>query len=215
MFSIAICLGMLAMLRAEAVQQPTPADLQSKTLAPGDAVLLTDADLTEITLRVLEARPMLSSSPGIKAADAYRAYPSGDSASVIFFPHADSGGVKQAFQVQCERDVPDGAWRCPYIGIRRYMQVEGQDFETRVRAGIGSDVARTLIDATRSVARAGAAPASPPLDTAIMIIEVTDHFLVAWGSGDGQYSVSVQARLRQGGNPRDAQDWETVLEQTD
>ena len=53
-------------------------------------VPLDENDLRMITLQVLEKHPLLSSSPGIKVAEAYRADPSTVQAHVIYYPHVES-----------------------------------------------------------------------------------------------------------------------------
>lgn len=75
--------------------------------APGDEIPLADEDLRQITAQVLRENPMLASSPGIKYARAHRSVHSRDVASVIFYPHSDSAGIKEAFQVSCGRKPSD------------------------------------------------------------------------------------------------------------
>lgn len=179
--------------------------------AADSRVELTDADLSEIRLSVLEARPMLAASAGIKHADAFRGWPPVIHANVIFHPHADSGGVKQAFQVSCERALPDGAWSCPRIGLRRYLTVPGQAWEVRLRADIDSDAARALIEATRETARHAPAVGTQAPEAAISVIAIEDYYLVTWGRADGEQLVSVQARLRDAGHARDPLAWDTAV----
>lgn len=240
--SCALATGMFlvawTVARSPAVAQAAPPATPAEALAAqGHTVPLTESDLQSIMLEVLKQRPLLSASPGIKFAEAYRGYrvtqgssadlevTSGQAARdpavspviqafVIFFPHFDSGGVKQAYQVNCERRHMGGSWDCPWIRIRRYLRVEGQDFETRVIHDIGSDVARALIEATRETARAGAKAKQSVPDTAVIVFPVErKKYVVSWGSSDGQATVDVEAALRNGGDPRNPSDWETrVLE---
>ena len=42
-----------------------------------------------------------------------------DIADVIYYPHAESEGVKQAFQVGCWRQEPSQSWTCDPAEIRR------------------------------------------------------------------------------------------------
>lgn len=116
----------------------------------GDTVPLQASDLRAITTQVLDANPELASSPGIKFAEAYRSARSADFADVIFYPHTDTGGIKQAFQVGCSRSSSDQPWNCEAAEIRRYLQVENQDFEVRVTGDIGSEEALAVVEATRA-----------------------------------------------------------------
>jgi hypothetical protein len=189
-----------------------------------DSVPLDENDLRMITLQVLEKHPLLSSSPGIKFAEAHHVFTvthgqpvaSAVQAQVIYYPHVESAGIKQAFQVVCQRTLPEHAWSCPHVEIRRYLRLETQDFEVRVKGDIGHDAALALIQATRGTAQAGTTDGSEVPDTAIMVIPTGNKYLVSWGTDDGLGGVLVEAWLREGGNPAKSEDWRSrILEPQD
>ena len=151
----------------------------------GDAVPLDEADLRSITLQVLERNPLLASSPGIKFASAQRSVRSTDIASIVYHPHAESAGIKQAFLVRCQRQIPNKSWTCGELEPRRYLQLESQDFEVRLAGDIGSEVALALIEATRGTVQAKATGRAGIPETAILIVPEGDSYLVTWGSPEG------------------------------
>ena len=179
--------------------------------SPGDSVPLDEGDLRMITLLVLERTPLLSSSPGIKSAWAYRSARSSDIADIVFHPHAESAGIKHAFRVHCRRPNPDESWTCGEVRIRRYVQLESQEFEVRVVGDIGIEEALALIQATRRTAQASASDGSPIPETAIIIVPVENGYQVGWGSDDGQQTLSVEAHLKKDGNPAEPDDWQTRI----
>ena len=177
----------------------------------GDSVPLDDSDLRKITLQVLEKNPLLSSSPGIKIASAQRSVRSTDIADIIYYPHAESAGIKQAFQIQCRRQMPNESWTCGEAEIRRYLQLESQDFEVRVTGDIGFEEALALIQATRGTVQASATDRSVIAETAIMIFPEGDRYLVTWGGPEGYQELAVEAHLRDDGNPAEPEDWQTSI----
>ena len=177
----------------------------------GDSVPLDESELREITLQVLEKNPLLSSSPGIKHASAQRSVRSVDIADIIYYPHAESAGIRQAFQIQCRRQMPIKKWTCGEAEIRRYLQIEAQDFEVRVIGGIESHEALALIQATRETMRASATDGSVIPETAILIFPEGDRYLVTWGSPEGYQELAVEAHLRDDGNPTEPEDWQTNI----
>ena len=177
----------------------------------GDEVLLDAHDLREITLQVLDSNPLLSSSPGVKFASALCSVRSVELADVIFYPHADHAGIREAFQVQCRRQGSGQSWTCDDVSIRRYLQLESQAFEVRVTAGIGSDEALALIRATREFLRANAAGGPDIPQTAVMIHPYRDGYLVSWGSPEGHIQMTAQARLSEDGDPADSQAWRASI----
>ena len=205
---IALALVISGLLASPLVSAAEAAD---GSYALGDAVPLGEADLRAITLQVLERNPLLASSPGIKFASAQRSVRSTDIASIVYYPHAESAGIKQAFQVQCRRRPPDNPWTCGEVELRRYLQLESQDFEVRVTGEIGSDVAVALIHATRGKVQSSAAGDSVIPETAIMILPEGDSYLVTWGSPEGYQELIVEAHLRNGGSPTQPEDWETSI----
>ena len=138
-------LGLSGALAGSAV-----ADDVRTAVSIGDEVPLQASDLREITAQVLDANPELASSPGVKFAEAYRSARSEDVAIVIFYPHADTSGIKRALQVGCSRSGSDQPWTCDAAEIRRYLRVENQAFEVRVTGDIGSAEALAVVEATRA-----------------------------------------------------------------
>ena len=183
----------------------------------GDKVPLAEGDLRAITLQVLATNPLLSSSPGIKYAEAHRAgmtMPDGtpfDTADVVFYPHAESAGVKEAFQVQCKREVSSDLWTCDHVDIRRYVQLATQDFEVRVRGSLDHNDLLALIDATRSAVQASTSDDSVIADTAIIVFAANGGYFVNWGSPEGQGKLTVEARLKKDGNAATPEDWQTSI----
>src|ERR1700741_4310289 len=90
---------------------------------PDYQIPLSDADLRAITLQVLEQHPILASSPGIKAAYGSRGPDTIEVANVVFYPHSETAGVKNALQATCRREVPDDSWACPAVSLRRYVKL--------------------------------------------------------------------------------------------
>ena len=177
----------------------------------GDDVPLDESDLQDITLEVLKENPVLSSSPGIKYAEATRARGSTDMAGVIFYPHVESAGIKQAFQVNCSRHEPDHSWKCDPVTLRRYLQLDSQDFEVRVKGDIGFVEALALIQATRKTVQASASDNSITSKTAIMIYPDNVGYRITWGSVEGYQEITVRAHVRDGGNPSIAEDWQANI----
>ena len=206
LITLAIVIPVLLNARLVAADGTSTADYSL-----GDKVPLDESELRAITLQVLEKNPLLSSSPGTKHASAQRSVRSVDIADIIYYPHADSAGMKEAFQVQCRRQAPVKKWTCGDAEIRRYLQLETQDFEVRVTGGIGFDEALALIQATRGTVQASAIDGSTIPETAILIWHEADTFLVTWGGSEGYQELAVEAHLRDDGNPTDPEDWQTSI----
>jgi hypothetical protein len=160
---------------------------------------------------VMQKNPLLSSSPGIKFASAQRSVRSRDIASIVYFPHVESAGIKQAFQVRCTRQVPNEQWVCDDAEIRRYLRLDSQDFEVRVTANIGTEPALALIQATRATVQASRTGGSAIPQTAIMILPDGNDYLVTWGSPEGYQELIVKGHLRDGGDPARPEDWQTRM----
>jgi len=186
-------------------------EVSSADYSLGDSVPLDESELRKITVQLLEKNPLLSSSPGIKFSSAQRSVRSTDIADIIYYPHAESAGIKQAFQVQCWRQMPKESWTCGEAEIRRYLQLESQDFEVRVTGGIGSEEALALIQATRGTVQARATDGSVIPETAIRIFPKVGWYLVTWGSPEGYQELAVEAHLRDDGNPAEPEDWQTSI----
>jgi len=183
----------------------------------GDEIPLADSDLRAITLQVLESNPLVASSPGVKFAEAWRdgvSMPSGrliDSAMIIYLPHVESGGIKQAFQVHCAREVPSEVWSCGDVEIRRYVQLDSQDFEVRVKGSLRNEEVLALIQATRATVQASTTDGSAVSYTAIIVFPRNDGYVVSWGSPEGRGGLTVEAHLRADGNGATPEDWLTSI----
>jgi len=193
-----------------AVPTPGAGEASSTEYRPGEAVPLDEADLRDITLQVMQRSPLLSSAPGIKFATAQRSMRSTDIASVLYFPHSESAGVKQAFLVRCVRSVADKPWSCERPEIRRYLRLDSQNFEVRVMGAISTEGALALIDASREMARAKSPAGAPALETAVMISPdgFNSRYLVTWGTPEGYQELAFWAHLRGDANPARPESWE-------
>jgi hypothetical protein len=172
-----------------------------------DEVALDEEDLRQITSQVLAQNPLLSSSPGIKAAFAQRSVRLTDIADVIFYPHTESAGVKSAFQVGCSRKAPDGAWSCDKAEIRRYIALDSQNYEVRVIGAIDSTAATALIESAREALRSTTSTGSPAPDTAVILTASKDGYLVTFRHSEGNEGAAMWARLTAGGDPANPRDW--------
>jgi hypothetical protein len=204
--ALAFAMPLLLVVRLITAEEGASADYPA-----GDNVPLDADDLQEITLQVLEKNPLLSSSPGIKFAAAQRSVRSTDIADIIFYPHVENAGIKQAFQVQCWRQDSSQPWTCNETEIRRYVQLDSQHFEVRVKGDIGFTEALALIQATRATVQASETDGSAIPDTAILILPQHYGYLVTWGSPEGYTELAVEARLTDGGNPAEPVDWQTSM----
>lgn len=201
----------LLLVIAELTATPAAAEPSQAEYSLGDPVPFSESDLQKITLQVMQRTPLLSSSPGIKFASAQRSVRSTDVAAIVYFPHAESGGIKEAFQVRCVRQAPDELWKCDDAELRRYLQLDSQNFEVRVTADVGTEEALALIQATRKTVQTSATGASVVPETAIMILQDRNGYLVTWGSPEGYQKLMVRGHLRAGGNPAKPEDWQTRL----
>lgn len=189
----------------------------SVQVAPDHSVQLDEHDRQLITMEVLKSQPLLSASPGIKAVDAFGGYSSDEDkdpalvqviANVIFYPHAESRGVKQAFQAHCSRSASGGDWTCFAIELRRYVRLDTQDFDVRVTANLDLAAILAVVEATRQPAAAAAMETSEVADTASSIFACSDGYIVSWGSKDGEGRIGLIANLRTGGNSAEPGDWQ-------
>jgi hypothetical protein len=172
-----------------------------------DEVALNEEDLRKITSQVLAQNPLLSSSPGIKAAFAQRSVRSTDLADVVFYPHTESAGVKSAFQVGCSRKAPDGPWSCDKAEIRRYISLDSQNYEVRVVGPIDSTAAISLIESARNALRSNASTGSTLADTAVMVKASEGGYLVTFRPSEGNEGPVMWARLTGDGDPANPRDW--------
>lgn len=200
-------LAMSALGASAAIAAPAPAadGARGRNYYIGETVPLDQDDLKNITADVLQRYPLVSSSPGIKFAHAQRSVRSMDIASVIFFPHTESAGVKQAFQVRCVRHVSGTQWSCEDAEIRRYLRLGSQDFEVRVSGGISNEGAIALIEASRRFMVA----TSSVYETAIQIIADGDgSLLVSWGRSPDSQELLMRAHLRTGADQAQPESWQ-------
>jgi hypothetical protein len=72
--------------------------------------------------------------------------------------------------------------------LRRYLQIDSQNFEVRVTADLRSEEALALIQATRSTVQASSTGSAEVPATAIMIHQDRHGYLVTWGSPEGMRS---------------------------
>jgi hypothetical protein len=210
-FSAATALALVIWLPIGASPVAAAAEASYEQQSLASSVPLDKNDLQSITLQVMQKNALLSSSPGIKFASAQRSFDSTHIASIVYYPHAESAGIKQAFQVRCVRRVPNELWMCEDPEIRRYLRLDSQDFEVRVRANIGTEQAIALIQATRGTVQASATGGSVIPETAIMILPDGNDYLVTWGSPEGYQELIVRAHLRDDGNPARPEDWRTEV----
>jgi hypothetical protein len=175
-------------------------------------VPLTEDERLQITLSLLQRYPALASSPGVKAAAAYVGGPGAATAYVIFHPHAESHGVKQAFQVSCVREPASRPWTCNEVTIRRYVRLATQDFEVRVAADISSEAALALIEASRRELQASAPEFADVASTATLILQLRQGvYAIDWGTREGYAKVTLHAELAKGGDPADSGAWHTRI----
>jgi hypothetical protein len=172
-------------------------------------VPLTEAERLQITLTLLEQHPELASSPGVKAAGAYLGGPGPtDGAYVVFYPHADSHGIKEAFQAFCLRKRASETWTCDDVTMRRYISVPSQDFEVRVMGDISFEATLALIEASRRDLQAGANQVAALPSTAIIILPLRDGaYLIDWGTKEGYAKLTMRAELTDGGDSADPNAW--------
>lgn len=215
---VVTALTLFALAPAQASEPKPPAD------APDPRVTLGDADLRMITLEVMKTHPLLASSPGVKHAEAYRGYhvssEKGEprlsavvNASVIFLPHSETAGVKNALQAHCSREHAAADWTCPVVELRRYVRLENQDFEVRVKGDLTLESVLALVEATRGTAISASKGGSEAVDTVSMMVPCDGGYFVSWTDRDHQSGVLVKARLAAGGNPEERDDWEASLHQ--
>ncbi|HZF28796.1 MAG TPA: hypothetical protein VE907_06750 [Gammaproteobacteria bacterium] len=172
-------------------------------------VPLTEAERLQITLSLLEQHPELASSPGVKAAGASLGGPGPtDGAYVVFYPHTDSHGIKEAFQAFCLRKHGSQTWTCNDVTIRRYVSLPSQDFEVRVTGDISFEATLALIEASRRDLQAGATQVVDLPSTAIIILPLRDGgYLIDWGTREGYAKLTMRAELAEGGDSADPDAW--------
>jgi hypothetical protein len=150
---------------------------------------------------------MVSSSPGIKFSDAVRFDGSADDAVVIFYPHLDSAGIKEAFQVECFRQLPKTTWTCNVPEIRRYLSLDSQDHEVRVTGPISGDAAVAFIEATRKILPARVDANSDVPDTALKLSSYENTAHVVWVNFEGRANQLIKGWVREGGDPAQSDNW--------
>jgi len=195
---------------AVGAQRPTGA-------APDDRPL-PENERQQITLSLIQRYPDLAASPGIKAASAAPVNPPGEHGfvgiTVIYHPHAERLGVKEAYEAHCLREYPttDTTWTCEDVTIRRYLQLSTQDWEVRVRANISAESAMALIEGSRRDLQSSTRDVSSLPNTAIMIVpHVNGDYRITWGAPDGRAKLTMLAHLSQGGDPENSEHWHATL----
>lgn len=171
-----------------------------------ESVPLSRSELRDISAQVMAKQPLLSSSPGIKVADASRVWGE-DFASVIWHPHSEEAGIKRAFQVECARKPPNKTWDCADARIRRYLALDTQDYEVRVTGPIGFSAAMALIEASRQVLPLVADDGIAVPDTVRNISSFDDGANVVWVDFEGGSSILIAGQLAEGGDPAQPDDW--------
>ena len=199
----------LSAIAGIAVLQSNPAVADESTRS--EELPLSEQELRGITDQVLAREPMLSSSPGIKFADAIRLDGSEDIANVIFYPHLASAGIKEAYQVECFRQVPVTAWTCKAPEIRRYLSLDSQDYEVRVTGPISADAAVAFLEATRKLLPARDNANSDVPDTAMQLRSYPDSASAVWVNFEGRAHQIIIGRVTEGGDPALADDWVVEL----
>ena len=180
---------------------------------PGVDEPLPESERQQITLSLIQRYPELAASRGVKAAVAPPPDARGDVViSVIYYPHAERRGVKEAFEALCHRTYPNKTWTCDDVNIRRYLQLESQDWEVRIRGDISAEAATALINGSRRDLQAGATVGSRLPDTAILITpQDGGGYFVSWGIPDGRTKLSMLAQLAEGGDPNNPDDWHATV----
>ena len=179
-----------------------------------EAVPLPEDELQQITLGMLQRYPELAGSPGVKSAGAYLRPDATGSATVIYYPHTERRGIKEAFQFHCRRTAPSTSWSCYEYSIRRYLQLASQEFEVRVLADISSDAAFALIEGSRRDLHAGASDVAELPTTAIIVTshhEEPDQYFVSWGTPEGYSTLTMLAKLAADGDPKDPDSWRATI----
>ena len=186
---------------AVAAGDRSPTDIDRSEDVP-----LTQDDLRDITAQVMAEQPLLSSSPGIKYANAYRIWGK-ENAIVIFQPHSEEAGIKQAFQVECTRQPLTITWNCEGASIRRYLSFATQDYEVRVTGPIGLSGAIALIEASRQVVSVVADEGVAVPDTVSYITSYDDGASVTWVNFERNSAILIEGQIAEGGDPAQPGDW--------
>jgi len=195
--SVALCLFGLAMAAEEDVLPAYEEPVQ---------VELSEGDLEEIRTVMTRNAAVLVSSPGIKHVDAQQNR-GAITASVLFFPHEQSGGIAHAVNAQCHKATPESSWVCPSGSLRSYLQIPRQDFEVRVFGNIDYDMALALIEATGEAVRSHPNLGVETPDTVVVIIPMEDTMMVGWGDSEGFLRVNVEAVPVAGGRAQTSGGW--------
>ena len=188
--------------KVQVISQDRPANYVEQEKVP-----LSQQELRDMTDQVMAKNPMLSSSAGIKYAEAFRYRGDEVWAVIIYYPHTENAGIKEAFQVNCLRNDAGTSWACEEAEIRRYLSLDSQGFEVRVTGPISSEAAMAFIEATRKALPAPTAWNADVPDTATMLSSYDGRGHVSWVNREGSASQVVKARLREGGDPTRVEDW--------
>ena len=186
------------------------AGADSPNQANQELIPIPENERQQITLSLLERYPELASSPGVKAAYAPLEREGGRFISnVIFYPHRESGGIKEAYQAWCEWDGLEQSWTCDSVRIRRYLQLVTQDFEVRVRGSISSEGALALIEASRRDLHLSMADV--PVIAIMVAPHKNDDYRITWGTPEGHARLTMLAHLTKGGDSTNPDDWHAKI----
>ncbi len=182
----------------------TPADPNCAQTAP-----IPEDEQQQIAQSLLGQYPLLAFSPGVKAGEAHpTGCPHTSSVSVVVFhPHSEHRGVKEAYEALCEREYGVKTWRCDHVSILKYLKLSSQDHEVRVEGDIASEAAFAIVEASRRGLHAARGDVK---STAMLIRPNRD--------GDGGYHIywrhpnaTVLARVTEGGDPANPDAWHTSI----
>lgn len=189
------------------------AGADSPDRAIDEPVPLPEDERRQITLSLLERYPELASSPGVKAAAAPLRRPGTTiMTNVIFYPHTEHHGIKEAFEAWCQWASSSQSWTCNDITIRRYLSLASQDFEVRVKGAITSEGALALVEASRRDLQSSVIDGADLPNTAIMIFPAGDgSYRITWGTPEGYSRLAMLARLTNGGDSTNPDDWQAKI----
>ncbi len=174
---------------------------------PSDIIPLSEEELREFSAQVLAEEPLLASSRGIKFAEAYGQGRGQDFAIIIFHPHSETAGFKQAFQSFFYREGAWDAWQYGDTDIRRYMALDYQDFDVRITGPIQADSALAVIEASRDALVDAIPDDSARPDTVVKVSAFNDRGKVMWGDSEGYRQLTMKAHVIEGGDPTQHRDW--------
>jgi len=190
----------------------TAAEADSSGRASVEVAPLADHERRQITLDLLDQYPELASSPGIKQAVAPVDRDGRIGIRVIFHPHAESHGIKEAYTASCAWEHLSHTWNCYAVEDRKYLTLPSQDFEVRVIGDIPADAAFAIIDASRRDLERILSEDPDRPDTATVIRRNKEDFGIAWATEDGATSLGMIVQLLEDGDPTISGDWHAYID---